>query len=257
MRTMKTGDECGGGGSEWERPRLRFSARRRRKGTTSWVAVNCGGGGGWGRPRLRRQRMGTTSAPAATGDGWGRPRLQRRRMGTTSTPAAADGEAPAVAGEDLASGSGFAGGGGRGKDGRRGASSGQRDSDDGGRAMMAAAPDLEESVAMAICGGVCGRSAGGEVRVWAPMWSSCQQGEGDAGAGGWGGRRIKATLGRRISAAAAVDTEGIEAVVERKTGERGTLARLRSAGSERCGSDMSHWIRQSDNSYSACMIGLE
>uniref|UniRef100_A0A0E0NF07 DUF834 domain-containing protein n=1 Tax=Oryza rufipogon TaxID=4529 RepID=A0A0E0NF07_ORYRU len=213
---MKTGDECGGGGSEWERPRLRFSARRRRKGTTSWVAVDCGGGCGWG----------TT-----------------REMG--------------IGFDSVLTGVGFAGGGGRGKDGRRGASSGQRDSDDGGRAMMAAAPDLEESVAMAICGGVCGRSAGGEVRVWAPMWSSCQQGEGDAGAGGWGGRRIKATLGRRISAAAAVDTEGIEAVVERKTGERGTLARLRSAGSERCGSDMSHWIRQSDNSYSACMIGLE
>jgi hypothetical protein len=64
--------------------------------------------------------------------------------------------------------------------------------------MIAAVPDLEESVAVAICGGVCGRSAGGEVRVWAPMWSSRRQGERDAGAWGWGGRRMKATLGRRI-----------------------------------------------------------
>uniref|UniRef100_A0A0E0PMY7 Uncharacterized protein n=1 Tax=Oryza rufipogon TaxID=4529 RepID=A0A0E0PMY7_ORYRU len=194
--------------------------------------------------KLRRW-LGKTSplvqcAAAAEGDDDVRRVRRRRRIRVTAISAASQDSGDG----DL--GGGFAGGGGRGKDERRGASSGQRDGDDGGRAMIAAVPDLEESVAVAICGGVCGRSAGGE-----GLGADVEQ----PSAGGEGCGRLG--MGRKEDEGDARTTDRRRRRLIRRGSRQWSRGRWergeRSAGSERCGSDMSHWIRQSGGSYSGAM----
>nr|BAD03450.1 hypothetical protein [Oryza sativa Japonica Group]BAD03623.1 hypothetical protein [Oryza sativa Japonica Group] len=64
------GEDLGSMGG-WGRPRLRFSAWRRKKATTSRVAVHCGGGGGgWGRRRLLLRPAAADGEDHGSGGGW-------------------------------------------------------------------------------------------------------------------------------------------------------------------------------------------
>uniref|UniRef100_A0A0E0CFH2 Uncharacterized protein n=1 Tax=Oryza meridionalis TaxID=40149 RepID=A0A0E0CFH2_9ORYZ len=64
------GEDLGSIGG-WGRPRLWFSAWRRKKATTSRVAVHCGdGGGGWGRRRLLLRPATADGEDHGSGGGW-------------------------------------------------------------------------------------------------------------------------------------------------------------------------------------------